>query len=592
MSVRSSVNQLGVDLMPPNPPHMSHDGSLRTLYGMGATPSATLKSTSRSVNYFQTAWSNVGSSLPSPSPSLPSQLYPSNLTDQQRDSTYPSHWGARFLIMTGAAGVYALCFFDPVVIAALVPTISEEWGQLALVSWVPLAYLIVVTLFQPLWDHLLKVFGGIPVGGISSVFLVVGSVVSATAPSLEVLAIGRGVSGVGISGLMALMSFVANELAPTSVSAMMLSTQGMVFVLANVAGPLLGGVLGQYLTWRWFFYFYILVGILAPLALVTLVPFPATGARVWTSLKRFDSLGFITGLGSLLCFSLGMTLGGSVYAWAEFPILFCFCIGTALTLVFVIIQASLAKEPLFPIRSILRRNILVCVATIFAQNFVYTILLYVTPLFLVIVQQDSLLLAGVKLLPLTAGQVVASLSTGLFTHHTARYRWPIWLGGGLITVGVGLCTLLTRTTNPVVHMAYLLLVGLGCGMRTQPLLMMTQTAVVERDAPKATLCYSLVQNLGAILGLATFTTILNTVRLDQFHTIFTTQFTTDFVALMTAGKEFPFYLYANAYLDSFVKVSYVVMLALIPIAILGALLSFFLKDDSLPGTPNEDLPSR
>ncbi|KAJ1658145.1 hypothetical protein IWQ61_002568 [Dispira simplex] len=592
MSVISSVNQLGVNSIPPNPPHMSHDGSVRTLYAMGATPSATLKSTSRSVNYFQTAWSNVGSALPSPSPSLPSQIYPSNLTDQRLDSTYPSHGGARGLILAGAAGVYALCFFDTVVIAALVPSISEEWGQLALVSWVPLACLIVATLFQPLWDHLLKVFGGIPVGGVSSVFLVAGSVVSATAPSLVVLAVGRGIAGVGISGLMALMSLVANELVPASVSAVMLSTQGMVFVLANVVGPLLGGVLGQCLTWRWFFYIYILVGILAPLALLALVPFPLTQARVWTSLKRFDSLGFITGLGSLLCFSLAMTLGGSVYTWADFPVLFFFCLGTALALVFVIAQTLLAKEPLFPLGSILRRNVLLCCATIFAQNFVYTTLLYVTPLLLVVVQQDSLLLAGAKLLPMTAGQVGASLATGLFTHHTARYRWPIWLGGCLIALGVGLCTLLTRTTNPAVHMVYLLLVGLGCGMCTQPLLMMTQTAVDERDAPKATLCYRLVKNTGAIVGLASFTAILNTVRLDQFRTMFTTQFTVDFVALVTVGKEFPFDSYANAYLDSFVRGFYVVMLVLIPIAALAALLSLFLKEGSLPGTPKEDVSSR
>jgi MFS family permease len=87
-----------------------------------------------------------------------------------------------------------------------------------------------------------------------------GSALSGAAQDLTQLIAFRALQGLGAGGLMTLaMAIVAEIVSPRERGRYQGYIQ-MVFVIASVAGPLLGGVFADHLSWRWVFYVNLPIG--------------------------------------------------------------------------------------------------------------------------------------------------------------------------------------------------------------------------------------------------------------------------------------------------------------------------------------------
>ena len=267
------------------------------------------------------------------------------------------------------------------------------------------------------------------------------------------------------------------------------------------AGMLLGGLLTQYLTWRWCLYVNI------PIAFVA-------GIGGWLVLKdsrstgkpRFDALGVVLAAGGLVSLVYACTLAVS-RGWQSAEVV-ALLAGSVVLLVLFVAWEARAANPLLPLHIVLDRNrggAYVTVALVIAGMFgAFLFLTY----YLQVVLRFTPLQAGLAFLPMTLASQAGSwaIAARLMPHLPAR---ALMAPGALVAAaGMGLLTQLQPDTNylTLVLPAELLL-GVGTSCVMVPAFSVGTLGVDRRQAGIAAATVNTFQQIGGSLGVAVLNTI-------------------------------------------------------------------------------------
>ena len=139
------------------------------------------------------------------------------------------------------------------------------------------------------------------------VVFLAGSALSGAAGSLGQLIAFRALQGLGAGGLMTLAMAIVGEIVSPRERGRYQGYIQMVFVLASVAGPLLGGVFADHASWRWVFYVNLPIGAAALALIATSLHLPVERRPV-----KLDYLGAALLAGSLTCLLLATTQGAEL----------------------------------------------------------------------------------------------------------------------------------------------------------------------------------------------------------------------------------------------------------------------------------------
>jgi MFS family permease len=120
--------------------------------------------------------------------------------------------------------------------------------------------------------------------------------------------------------------------------------------VTSTAGPLLGGVFVEQLSWRWIFYVNIPIGAVALVAIATQVP--GQLSRVHHKIDYLGAGVLTLGITSLVLLT---SLGGTTYSWASAPIYLLGAAGVVLLAAFVSIERR-AGEPVLPLNLFANRT--------------------------------------------------------------------------------------------------------------------------------------------------------------------------------------------------------------------------------------------
>ena len=276
---------------------------------------------------------------------------------------------------------------------------------------------------------------------------------------------------------------------------------GAVFGVTSVLGPLAGGLLVDHASWRWVFYVNLPVGVVA--LLVTGAVLPGAQQRVKHVIDYLGAAFLALATTSLV---LMTSLGGTTYAWGSAPIVILGVAGVLLLTLFVAAERH-AAEPVLPLRLFSNRVFSISGGIGFVVGFAMFGAITFLPLYLQVVKGVNPTVSGLRLLPMMAGLLLTSISSGQLISRWGRYKiFPI-IGTALMTVGLLLLSRLgAHTAWPLVSL-YMFVFGLGLGSVMQVLVIAVQNAVDYRDLGAATSGTTYFRSIGGSFGTAVFGSI-------------------------------------------------------------------------------------
>ncbi|MFE7232038.1 MFS transporter [Streptomyces sp. NPDC002405] len=272
----------------------------------------------------------------------------------------------------------------------------------------------------------------------------------------------------------------------------------------SAIGFIVGGVLTEFLNWRWCLYVNVPIAVVTVLGALTLLPDRPGRAGV-----RLDLPGALLGCGGLVAVVYGVS-EAQPRGWTDPLVLSLFALGTALLLTFVWWQ-SRAPVPLLPLHVLRDRNRAGCLLTmLLAVIGMFGLFLFMT-YYLQGILGYSPLRTGLAFLPLTAAIITGStqISARLLRHVAPR----VLIVPGMLLAAGGLL-LLTRLTvdsrYPSEVLPALVLMGLGMGLTFMPVFATATAGVAPQDSGVTSATVNTSQQVGGSIGTALLNTVATT----------------------------------------------------------------------------------
>jgi EmrB/QacA subfamily drug resistance transporter len=502
----------------------------------------------------------------------------------KRGETAQEHVPGNVLVSIGALLLgMLLAALDQTIVSTALPTIVSDLGGMEHLSWVVTAYLLASTAATPLWGKLGDQYGRKRLFQTAIVIFLVGSALCGMAQNMPQLIAFRAVQGLGGGGLMVLSMAIVGDLVPPRERGRYQGLFGAVFGATSVLGPLLGGLFTQHLSWRWVFYVNLPVGVVALAVIAAVLHIPRKATR-----HVIDYLGTLLIASVATCLILVASLGGTTWGWGSPQIIGLAVLGVVLAVVFVAAERR-AAEPVLPLKLFRIRTFTLSAVISFVVGFAMFGALTYLPTFLQVVQGVSPTLSGVHMLPMVLGILLASTASGQIVSRTGRWKvFPI-AGTAVTTFGLLLLHQLDETSSTAQMSGFFFVFGLGLGLVMQVLVLIVQNAVSYEDLGVATSGATFFRSIGASFGVAVFGTIfagrLDDELADAFRGaplppgVSVDSLEADprgIAALPPALRPEALQAYATSITDVFLYAA--------PVALLGFVLAWFLKEDRLRGS--------
>lgn len=422
---------------------------------------------------------------------------------------------------------------DQTIVATALPKIVEDLQGLDRFSWVATSYLVASTAFVPIYGKLADLYTHKKIEIFAIVTFLSGSVLCGMAgefgtlpllgDGMSQLIIFRAIQGVGGAGLFAMAFIIIAGLFPASERGKYQGLVGAVFGISSVLGPWLGGLLtdhaGAFIPgiagWRWVFYVNIPFGALALWFISSKMPAYRTAENTEAKLDYLAALMLILALAPLV---IVLQIDKSQFPWTS-PTVLALSILSALSFVLFYQRSRNSDNPILNLQLFKNPVFRTANPPTFLIGAAFMGLLMFLPLFLINVQGANATDAGLGMIPLSVGLLLASTLSGQLVSRMGNYRLLLLIGGFIFFIGMYLLSAMDENTSYSQILWYMLICGIGLGPAMPLYPLAIQNAVPREVLGQATSANQFFRQIGSAIGASVLGAMLTVSLSGSFRQI-------------------------------------------------------------------------
>ncbi|KAF1997983.1 MFS general substrate transporter [Amniculicola lignicola CBS 123094] len=410
------------------------------------------------------------------------------------------------------AGLWLSIFMsalDGTIISTGLVKISSDFKALGASTWLVTAYLLTYNSFLMILARLSDIWGLKAALLASNIIFLIFSMACGGAQSMNQLIVFRALQGIGGSGQYSLVFVAIMKLITPEKMGFYSGIISSVFALANLLGPILGGVIVDHTTWRWIFF--INGPIVAAASILLFFSFPASLDKR-SQKERFQGFDGIGGILSIcwpipLLFALQEGGARLEYGWNGGIIIGTLTAGLAGLILFGVYEAWISiktsKNPIFPVHFVQRPEVAFLLLSQFFAGVPFYVSIIQLPQRFQGVNNTSAERAGILLLPLTLLTPVGSMTAGLAIGKFITAEVAVMVAATCVSIGVGLISSLpTGSAISAATYGYQIITGFGLGLGAPPYYMLLASSVAEKDVSIGTGTLNMLRTLGGCVGVA------------------------------------------------------------------------------------------
>ena len=412
----------------------------------------------------------------------------------------------------------------PVMLAAFMFVLDETIANVALPymagsfsvsrqesTWVLTSYLIASGIVIPSVDFFCKLMGRKNFFIFSIILFTVSSFLCGIANSLPMMVITRILQGFGGGAVLPLAQAITLEMWPVEKRAQSMAMFGMVVVIAPIIGPVLGGWITSNWSWPYIYFINIPIGIACVYFAKILIEDPPYAQKQEN--VKMDTIGFYLLIGWLTCMQIVLDKGNDADWFGSTWVCWMTFFAVLFALLFFITQAK-NKESLVDLKVFKDGNFFFGTLVQIVMQGVLLASLAILPQFLQGLMGYDAFLSGLAMMPRGVGAMMTIILIGTVG---SKINAKILTIVGLVllsTSGFMLCNLNLHIATVNIAIPNFIM-GIGMAMCMIPIITLSTMTLSKEQMTNASGVQNLLKNLGGAIGTSIVTTLIS--RKAQAH---------------------------------------------------------------------------